>query len=45
VTVFGESAGGLSTLSQLVSPGARGLFQRAIVEGGSYDLTQKAPPR
>jgi para-nitrobenzyl esterase len=40
VTVFGESAGGLSTLSQLVSPGARGLFQRAIVESGSYDLTQ-----
>ena len=40
VTLFGESAGGLSTLSQLVSPGARGLFQRAIVESGSYDLTQ-----
>jgi para-nitrobenzyl esterase len=40
VTVFGESAGGLSTLSQLDSPGARGLFQRAIVESGSYNLTQ-----
>ena len=40
VTLFGESAGGLSTLSQVVSPGARGLFQRAIVESGSYDLTQ-----
>jgi para-nitrobenzyl esterase len=40
VTLFGESAGGLSTLSQLVSPGARGLFQRVIVESGSYDLTQ-----
>ena len=40
VTVSGESAGGLSTLVQLVSPGARGLFQRAIVESGSYDLTQ-----
>jgi para-nitrobenzyl esterase len=26
VTLLGESAGGLSTLSQLVSPGARGLF-------------------
>ena len=34
VTLFGESAGGLSTLAQLVSPGARGLFQRAIVESG-----------
>jgi para-nitrobenzyl esterase len=40
VTVFGESAGGLSTLSQLVSPGARGLFQHAIVESGTYALTQ-----
>ena len=40
VTIFGESAGGLSVLSQLVSPGARGLFQRAIVESGSYNLTQ-----
>jgi para-nitrobenzyl esterase len=42
VTVFGESAGGLSTLSQLVSPGARGLFQRAIVESGTYALTQQS---
>jgi para-nitrobenzyl esterase len=40
VTVFGESAGGLSTLSQVASPQARGLFQRAIVESGSYNLTQ-----
>jgi para-nitrobenzyl esterase len=40
VTVFGESAGGLSTLSQVASPQARGLFQKAIVESGSYDLTQ-----
>lgn len=40
VTLFGESAGGLSVLAQLVSPGARGLFQRAIVESGTYDLTQ-----
>jgi len=41
VTVFGESAGGLSTLAQLASPGARGLFQRAIVESGTYQLTQQ----
>jgi para-nitrobenzyl esterase len=40
VTIFGESAGGLSTLSQVASPQARGLFQQAIVESGSYDLTQ-----
>jgi carboxylesterase type B len=41
VTLFGESAGGLSTLAQLVSPGAHGLFQRAIVESGTYNLTQQ----
>jgi para-nitrobenzyl esterase len=40
VTVFGESAGGLSTLSQVASPAARGLFSGAIVESGSYNLTQ-----
>jgi para-nitrobenzyl esterase len=40
VTVFGESAGGLSTLSQVASPLAKGLFERAIVESGSYNLTQ-----
>jgi len=40
VTIFGESAGGLSTLSQVASPQARGLFEKAIVESGSYDLTQ-----
>lgn len=32
VTIFGESAGGLSVLANLASPTARGLFQRAIVE-------------
>ncbi len=41
VTLAGESAGGLSVLAQLVSPGARGLFQRAIVESGTYNLTQQ----
>ena len=39
VTLFGESAGGLSVLSQVASPGARGLFARAIVESGTYTLT------
>jgi para-nitrobenzyl esterase len=38
VTVFGESAGGLSTFSNLVSPAAKGLFERAIVESGAYRL-------
>lgn len=32
VTLFGQSAGGASVVSQLVSPRAAGLFQRAIVE-------------
>ncbi|HEU0239553.1 MAG TPA: carboxylesterase family protein [Micromonosporaceae bacterium] len=39
VTIFGESAGGLSVLSQLVSPRAHGLFDRAIVESGAYALS------
>jgi para-nitrobenzyl esterase len=38
VTIAGESAGGLSVLAQLVSPAARGLFAKAIVESGAYSL-------
>jgi para-nitrobenzyl esterase len=38
--MFGESAGGLSVHSQLVSPGAHGLFDKAIVESGAYSLDQ-----
>jgi para-nitrobenzyl esterase len=38
VTIFGESAGGLSTFSNLISPTAQGLFTRAIVESGAYRL-------
>jgi para-nitrobenzyl esterase len=34
VTVFGESAGGISILDLIVSPPAKGLFRRAIVESG-----------
>src|SRR5580704_13214298 len=41
VTIAGQSAGGLSVLAQLVSPGARGLFQRAIVESGTFALNQR----
>ncbi|HVW25281.1 MAG TPA: carboxylesterase family protein [Polyangiaceae bacterium] len=36
VTIFGESAGGFSVESQLVMPGAHGLFHKAIVESGAY---------
>jgi para-nitrobenzyl esterase len=39
VTLFGESAGGLSTFSNLVSPSAHGLFAKAIVESGAYSLS------
>ena len=42
VTIFGESAGGISVLYHLVSPGSAGLFQRAIIEsandGASFPL-------
>lgn len=34
VTIFGESAGALSTEFLLASPAARGLFDRAIVQSG-----------
>lgn len=34
VTLFGESAGGQDTMANMVSPAARGLFHRAIVESG-----------
>jgi para-nitrobenzyl esterase len=36
VTVFGESAGGISILDLIVSPPAKDLFQRAIVESGVF---------
>lgn len=35
VTIFGESAGGVSTGCLLVSPPARGLFHRAIMQSGT----------
>jgi len=34
VTIFGESAGGMSVNALLMSPLARGLFARAIIESG-----------
>lgn len=38
VTIAGQSAGGLSVLSHLASPAAKGLFHRAIVQSGTYRL-------
>jgi len=37
-TIFGESAGGLSVFSQILSPLVTGLFQHAIIESGAYDI-------
>jgi para-nitrobenzyl esterase len=38
VTVFGQSAGGLSALANMASPGGAGLFHKAIVQSGAYEL-------
>jgi len=42
ITIFGESAGGSNVFSLLISPRARGLFQRAIVESGGLRTTPLA---
>src|SRR5262245_50217053 len=42
VTIAGESAGGLSVLAHLVSPGSRGLFHKAIVQSGAFAPTQRS---
>ena len=39
VTIFGESAGGLNVYTLLLSPQAKGLFHRAIVESGGLWAT------
>jgi para-nitrobenzyl esterase len=36
VTIFGESAGGVSVYTQLASPLVRGMFSDAIVESGAF---------
>jgi para-nitrobenzyl esterase len=38
VTVFGESAGGISTCGQLTSPTAAGLFHRAVMQSGACTI-------
>jgi para-nitrobenzyl esterase len=35
MTIFGESAGGISVCTHLVSPPSAGLFQRTIIESGA----------
>ncbi len=45
VTIFGESAGGMSVNFLLTSPLARGLFDRAMIEsGGGRDTILPSPP-
>ena len=41
VTVFGESAGGMSVMTHLASPLSRGLFSKAIVESGAYGVNSQ----
>jgi para-nitrobenzyl esterase len=38
ITIFGESAGGLNVTTHLVSPLSAGLFERAIIQSGAYQL-------
>ncbi len=36
VTIFGQSAGGISVISHLISPLSEGLFAKAIIQSGSF---------
>ncbi|XP_066288282.1 fatty acyl-CoA hydrolase precursor, medium chain-like [Branchiostoma lanceolatum] len=40
VTIFGESAGGVSVGNQVVSPLGKGLFRRAISQSGTYNTME-----
>jgi para-nitrobenzyl esterase len=42
VTIFGQSAGGMSVATLMSMPAARGLFQRAIVQSGSAEAVALA---
>jgi para-nitrobenzyl esterase len=43
VTLFGESAGGLSTCAHLAAPASAGLFQRAIIQSGPCTMAEEWP--
>ena len=43
VTIFGQSAGGISVLYQLVSPDSAGLFNRAIIESSDDGASATLP--
>ncbi len=40
VTIMGESAGGASVMFLMISPRARGLFQKAIAQSGAVNLSR-----
>ncbi|MGW5521939.1 carboxylesterase/lipase family protein [Gordonia sp. NPDC003950] len=44
VTIFGESAGGMSVCSQLAARGSAGLFTKAIVQSGACEDSPLVPP-
>lgn len=44
VTIFGESAGGVSVCALMTAPAARGLFHRAIVQSGPPNLMTSNDP-
>jgi para-nitrobenzyl esterase len=39
VTIFGESAGGVSVHAHMISPQSEGLFHRGIIQSGAYAMT------
>jgi para-nitrobenzyl esterase len=39
VTIFGESAGGVSVHAHMISPQSAGLFHRGIIQSGAYAMT------
>lgn len=43
LTIFGQSAGGHSVLTHVVSPTAEGLFSKAISQSGTYAPGQRPP--
>jgi para-nitrobenzyl esterase len=45
VTIFGQSAGAMSVACLLTMPGARGLFQKAVLESGAFPLESPAENR
>lgn len=44
VTIFGESAGGMSVCTHLASPRSAGLFHKAIVQSGPCSRSPLVPP-